>query len=87
MITAEQLIDQLVEAIEPPKGNVITLREYEPRFKIDANWIPGTGHMSHEALKRYGAAVANLRARHRRVDWRGVEKFDGHWRHLMRYSI
>lgn len=43
MMTAEQLIDELVRAICPPKGNVITLREFEPKWETDPNWISGTG--------------------------------------------
>lgn len=86
-MTAEQLIDELVRAIDPPKGNVITLREFEPHFETDANWIAGTGQMPEDALRRYAKAVSKLREEHPHVDWIDVEKFDGKERSLFRYAI
>jgi len=38
-MTAEEAIDQLVQEIRPPKGNVTTLRERKPQTNTDTNWI------------------------------------------------
>jgi hypothetical protein len=72
-MTAEELVDELVRAIRPPKGIVITLREFESRIETDKNWIPGTGEMPLDALERYGKAVAELGKQHPHVDWEGVQ--------------
>lgn len=87
LITAEELMDELVRAIRPPQGNVITLREFKPKTETDTNWIPGTGQMPMDAIERYGKAVAKLRKQHPLIDWTGVEKFDGKVRHLARYRL
>ena len=86
-MTAEEAIDQLVREIMPPKGNVTTLRERKPQFDGDTNWIPGTGLMPDDALERYVKAVSKLRDTHPRVDWSGVQTFDGEEKHLSRYTV
>lgn len=83
---AQEFLEELVRAVQPPRGNAISLREAEPRTDDDINWIAGAGVMPMDALTRYESAVAELRRQHPRLDWEGITEREGRWRRIARYG-
>jgi hypothetical protein len=85
IIKAEDLLDNLVLATQPPQGCAITIIERKPDEIWKFNWLAGSGLMDRTALARYETAVAELKRHHPKIDWDGITTLDGEWRRLGRY--
>ena len=80
MKTAEQLFEDIVQAIRLPAGGTVVLRELTPAASDEPNWVVAVGELPDDATKRYENAVVDMRKRHPRIDWDRVEDRDGQWR-------
>ena len=73
MKTANELLDELLDYVAPPRGYAISLAESEPRDETETNWTSGAPVMPDPALNRYSWKLAELRKSDRLVDWSGVK--------------
>jgi hypothetical protein len=70
--TANELLDEPLDYVAPPRGCAIYLVESESRDESDTNWTTGAPVMPNPALDRYSWKLTDLRKSDRLVDWSGV---------------
>ncbi|HZR03539.1 MAG TPA: hypothetical protein VFA81_10245 [Burkholderiales bacterium] len=80
MKTADQLFEDIIQAIGLPVGNAVVLRETTPTANDEPNWVVAAGDLPDDAKERYENAVIEMRKRHPRVDWDLIKDRDGQWR-------
>lgn len=83
--SAEELLEDLLQAVRPPKGVAIVLRERKPTDQLDANWVVATGNLPPDAMTKYSSAVIEMRRQNPRIDWDDVTEREGEWRRIARW--
>jgi hypothetical protein len=74
MKTANQIVDRIARAVQPPRGTAIVLTE---RPGSNPNWIAATGPMDAARTGTFTAEIAALRTSNPIVDWSDCEEMDG----------
>ena len=72
MKRAAQLLDELVNYVEPPAGIPIVLTERPPRGPTGTNWAVGTGVLTGAEQVRYFRKLTELRRTDPVIDWSEV---------------
>ena len=80
-MTADQLLDDLVLYVRPPRAVAIRLTERPG----DPNWVASAGVMTLVQVERFHTKVAALRKQNAVVDWSGVSERFGQQRTLARW--
>jgi hypothetical protein len=73
MKTASQLLQEIILAVQPPRGIAIALTDGAG----NPNWIAGAGIMDAERTRAFTAQVAKLRQSDPAIDWSSVTELDG----------
>jgi hypothetical protein len=86
--SAQDLIEEFVRAVRPPRDCAIVLTELVPSPGFDFNWLASAGHMSAAVMVRYDSALIDLKRQNPRINWDGVTDLDseGGSRRIARYS-
>lgn len=82
---AEEFLEELLQAVRPPKGVAIVLRERKPKDQSDVNWVAITGNLPPAAMSKYSSAVVEMRRQHPRIEWDGITEREGEWRRIARW--
>ncbi|WP_454648112.1 hypothetical protein [Bradyrhizobium liaoningense] len=85
MERAQDLLEELIRKVRPPRGCAIALTERRPKSDGDTNWIAGAGIMPPDATSRYDNAIYGLRKLHPHIEWAGITEFDGEHRRIARW--
>jgi hypothetical protein len=83
---AQEVLQDLVLHVEPPKGCAIVLTKRPFRTPSDPNWVATVGPMETSCTRRYTAKLAELRKTDLRVNWSGLAALDGPRRIALRHS-
>jgi len=75
--SADQLLNELVRHVRPPRGCAISLTEHQSSGPADPNWVAGSGIMNADCIKLYQQIVAELRKTNPQVDWSEVKMKTG----------
>jgi len=82
MKTAEQILDEMVRAVRPPRGIAVALEESSGGL----NWDATTGAMDLNKTQTFSEKVAALRKSDPIVDWSAVTEKDGNRRRVAKWS-
>jgi hypothetical protein len=84
--TATELLDEFLNAVEPPLGTAIVLRERKPADKDDRNWDANLDTVvSLPVLSRFESASAELKRQNLHIDWTGITQRNGSWRRIAKF--
>jgi len=82
MKTADQIVDTIALAAQPPRGVAIALTE---RPGSTPNWIAAAGPMDAQRTGMFTAKIAALRISDPLVDWSACEQMDGERRRVAKW--
>ena len=82
MKTAEELADEILRYVEPPKANPVVLIE---ALEGEPNWIASIGSIDLHRLEKFNRKISELRRSDALIDWSGVAERERKHRRIAKY--
>ena len=82
MKTAEELADEILRYVEPPKANPVVLIE---ALEGEPNWIASIGSIDLYRLEKFNRKISELRRSDALIDWSAVTERERKHRRIAKY--
>ena len=71
--TANEMLEELILYVRPPRGCAIVLTEMPSISAVDPNWVAASGIMDATKIQRFTQKISELRKSDPQIDWTKIQ--------------